>query len=73
MIRKDNSMKYVWCPQYCFCTHEGGMEDLAICRTRAIARRILKAYQKENEWMKLDGKWMKSTAWGIVKREVINE
>jgi hypothetical protein len=65
-------MKYVWCPQYCFCTHEGGMEDIAICRTRAIARRVLTKHKKENSFL-IHGEKPDWMVWRIVKREVIEQ
>lgn len=70
-------MKHVWCAQYCHCTFEGGFEDIAICRTRAIARRELAKHKKDNPWVSgpLWGRvekpsWM---VWRVVKRPVVEK
>jgi len=65
-------MKHVWCPQYCYCTYEGGFEDIAICRTRAIARRELAKDKKDNPLMFRSPKpsWR---VWRIVKRPVVEK
>ena len=65
----------VWCPQYCSCVYEGGMVDLALCRTRAKAREILREHRRETmrPWTD-DGLKYKRRSWEIwrvVKREVI--
>lgn len=63
------NIKYVWCPQYNCFTFEGGFEDVAICRTRAKARQILKDHKKE-----IMGKWRKRNwceVWRIRKREIV--
>ena len=48
------------------------MEDIAICRTRAIARRVLTKHKKENSFL-IDGEKPDWMVWRIVKREVIEK
>jgi len=58
---------YVWCPQYCYCTYEGGMTDLAICSTRAKARFILAEHKRENR-----GRWWERHDWEVWRIEKRN-
>jgi len=61
---------YVWCPQYCFCTYEGGMVDLALCRTRKKAREILHEEKVKNFYFedKVHHRW---EVYRVVKRYII--
>lgn len=59
---------FVWCPQYCSCTYEGGMVDLALCRTRVKARQILRDHRREALQHNMLRGWQ---VWKVVKREVI--
>lgn len=62
---------FVWCPQYCFCTYEGGFVDLALCWTRAKARGILREHKKENILRGRDGRKYSWQVWKVVKREIV--
>ena len=66
---------FAWCPQYCSCTYEGGIEDLALCRTRKKAREVLAAHKHEVQRLWTDDglKYPRKAweVWRIVKREII--
>lgn len=66
---------FVWCAQYCSCTYEGSMVDIALCRTRAKARKVLSEHKREIMRPEIEAgvKYPRKSweVWRVIKREVL--